>query len=505
MECTDEFAVARFTGLGNLDLGFGGTGIVTSTGFGSNSGDDRATAVAIQANGSIVVAGTTSESAVAGCFEGCFAVRRFSPAGVEEIVSTSLVSFGPDIAAVAHAMTLQTDGKIVVVGTLGGEFMALARYNADLTPDSTFGTDGRVEISNSGVASSVAIQPDGKIVVAGTVTSNDDPTTGVNVDFALVRLNANGQLDGTFNGDGRVRTSFSADLTLSTQRTDGGFAVAIQPNDGRIVVAGGSRLTSVVGEASFAVARYHAFTCNGANVTILGTNGPDTIFGLRIGNSLIDQPGLSEFNDVIHGLGGDDIINGLGGNDIICGGDGNDTLIGGRGSDVLIGGGGSDAMDGGSGTDTCVGRVGFPGDSFTSCETVNTGLSGLSGEWITNVEQTCNRSVRHPSCVLHGQLRVFNPGAEATAVRSLVAFYLSEDDLLDENDTFLGTMDVRALGAGGARVVGLNVRLPVADVSGAFVIAVLDYLDNVPEINEANNVVVSPPVHDRRAASVRRD
>ena len=217
--------------------------------------------------------------------------------------------------------------------------------------------------------------------------------------FALARLNSNGTLDITFNGDGELVTDFG---TASATREDSAGAIAIQRNDGRIVVAGASRPTSSGGRSSFGVARYHAFTCNGANVTILGTNGPDTIFG-------------TPFNDVIHGLGGDDIIDGGDGNDSICGGDGNDTLIGGLGSDVLIGGPiGFDVMNGGKGTDVCVGSQAKGADlldSFILCESVNTGLAGLSGEWV-KVEQNCNQSIPHPSCVLNGSLRVFNPGSE---------------------------------------------------------------------------------------------
>ena len=84
----------------------------------------------------------------------------------------------------------------------------------------------------------------------------------------------------------------------------------------------------------------------------------------------------------------------------------------------------------------------------------------------------------------------------------MVAFYLSEDDRLDESDTFLTTEKISALEAGEERVVRLKVKLHgVDDVSGVFVIAVLDYLDNVPERNEENNVVVSLPVSKHRTAA----
>jgi hypothetical protein len=78
-----------------------------------------------------------------------------------------------------------------------------------------------------------------------------------------------------------------------------------------------------------------------------------------------------------------------------------------------------------------------------------------------------------------------------------VAFYLSDDEKLDEDDVFLTTATVRAQDPGDERFINLNVRLPVSDVSGAFVIAVVDYLNVVAERNEDNNVAVSPPVTAR--------
>jgi uncharacterized delta-60 repeat protein len=495
-----DFAVARFNPNGTLDTTFGlaTTGIVTKD-FGSTA--EGAVAVAIQADGRIVVAGFTSAAG-----RQLFALERFSANGLPEFLGAGSVNGAPgtsfgsanSVSASATSMAIQADGRIVVVGNVrvsggGGQVplfseggMGIARYNADGTLDTTFFSTGlrTIDFGPDSFASAVAIQPDDKIVVVGNV----QPFVGgfPNANFALARLNGNGSLDATFNGDGLLTTDFRT----GSPPNDFGAAVAIQRKDGRIVVAG-----TVNG--SFGVARYHAFTCNGANVTIVGTNGPDTIFGE------VSQVTAAPFplSDVILGLGGDDVIDGGGGNDIICGGDGNDTLIGGPGLDVLIAGIGADALDGGPGRDVCtagslLNGVGDRPDTFTGCEKVNTGGAGLSGEWV-KVEQNCNQSLRRPSCVPHGSLRVFNPGTEATAVRSRVAFYLSEDELLDEHDTFLTTVDVPALNPGGARVVGFKFRLPVPDLSGAFVIAVVDYLDNVPERNEANNIAVSPPVRPR--------
>jgi hypothetical protein len=264
---------------------------------------------------------------------------------------------------------------------------------------------------------------------------------------------------------------------FSATTNDSADAVAIQKSNGRIVVAGsaGSRL---------ALARYHAFTCNGLNVTILGTNGPDVISGTL-------KP------DVIHGLGGNDFIQGNGGDDTICGGDGNDTLVGGTGNDTLVAGLGADSLSGNDGNDVCIGSqllITDPLDTFNSCETINTGRAGVSGEWLA-LEELCNRSEQNPRCRLRGTLRVFNPGAETTAVPSAVALFLSEDQVWDEDDSFLAIEQVPALDMGGEAIVRVNLKLPEgASAAGAFIIAVVDFYDDVSERNEANNIAVSPSV-----------
>jgi uncharacterized delta-60 repeat protein len=493
-----DFAVARFNPNGTLDTTFGlaGTGIVIAN---LGSADDTATAVAIQADGRIVVAGFRTVDG-----RRVFAVERISTTGLQEFLGVGLpeganaTAFGPaiNVSASATDMVLQADGKIVVVGDVIQTFpgstqviraIGIARYNTNGTLDTTFATTGlrTLTFGNPSVARGVAIQPDDKIVVVGNTqpSVNGSP----NPNFAVARFNVNGLLDATFSGDGLLTTDFQ----IGSPSRDFGSAVAIQRTDGRIVVAG-----EVNG--SVAVARYHAFACNGADVTIVGTNGPDTIFGAVSPLSI-----FIGLNDVIHGLGGNDIIDGGGGDDIICGGDGNDTLRGGTGQDVLVAGTGRDSLDGGPGTnDVCVGSSSLnlftdPVDSFVACETINTGRAGVSGEWVGDVTQSCNQSVRNPACSLRGKLRVFNPGEEATAVPSQVAFYLSEDEVLDENDVFLTTAKVRAQDPGDDQLVNLNIKLPVGDAAGAFVIAVVDYLNDVPERNEDNNIAVSPPVTAR--------
>jgi Ca2+-binding RTX toxin-like protein len=139
-----------------------------------------------------------------------------------------------------------------------------------------------------------------------------------------------------FGSSGNVTTDFGG--------TDDARAVAIQPHNGRLVVA---VLPSVsVNPRRFAVARYHAISRNGVVVTRIGTAGNDTIIG-------------TSGNDVIFGFGGNDFIDGRGGNDIICGGSGNDTLEGGGGDDILRGN---------AGTDICRGEGHVLGDEASDCE-----------------------------------------------------------------------------------------------------------------------------------------
>ncbi len=159
----------------------------------------------------------------------------------------------------AHGVAVQADDKIVVVGDVRNvSFITdfdwgVARYNTDGTLDSTFGTGGKVTTDFFGLrdqANDVAIQSDGKIVVAGyarTPTRSDD--------FALARFNTNGSLDSSFGTGGLVNTDVVPTSFVSQDQAD---SVKIQ-TDGRIVVTGFT--DSRAGQLSadqydFSVARY---------------------------------------------------------------------------------------------------------------------------------------------------------------------------------------------------------------------------------------------------------
>ena len=174
------------------------------------------------------------------------------------------------------AMALQSDGKIVMVGGSITDFV-LARYNTDGSLDEDFGIGGRVTTPlatgiREEVARAVAIQRDGKIVVAGFLSIEGRPA-GDRFDFALARYETNGTLDETFGIDG---------LALSNVKGRA-FAVAIQGDD-KIVVAGDSPLVEDI-----VVARYDAdgtldesFADFGIRITDLTGGGSDLASNLII-------------------------------------------------------------------------------------------------------------------------------------------------------------------------------------------------------------------------------
>lgn len=239
---SNNIAVVRYNKNGSLDTTFGGDGtVITELEVGSTASD-----VAIQSDGKIVVAGSTFG------LRSRFAVVRYNPDGTLDTTfsgdSIQTTGFGDDDAQ-AEAMALQPDGRIALAGTvfLGGDGdFALVRYNPDGSLDTTFGTDGRVTIPigpGRDTATAITLQGE-KIVVAGFAQESADP--GADNDFAVARYNANGSLDTTFSGDGFQTTDFFGS-------SDRAFAVVIGP-DSRITVAGSAQ--NGQGNADFAIARY---------------------------------------------------------------------------------------------------------------------------------------------------------------------------------------------------------------------------------------------------------
>ncbi len=249
----DSFALARYNSNGSLDTSFDGDG-KTTVNFGTN--EDFGQSVVIQNDQKIIVAGTTT---IVG-LNTDFALALFNSDGS---LDNTFGSGGKVTTSIggedqAYQVVLQSDGKIVVVGTssLASDYgYSLARYNSDGTLDTSFDVDGKIildlafDINRD--AFTIALQTDGKIVIGGVSDG----------DFALLRLNSNGSLDTNFDSDGKVTTD------VVTGNTDVIRAISIQ-NDGKIVVTGSTFDTNSV--ADLVLARY---TTNGSLDSSFGNSG----------------------------------------------------------------------------------------------------------------------------------------------------------------------------------------------------------------------------------------
>ena len=217
--------VARPSSTEAPDPGFGaGGGVVIDFG-----GFDSAHAVAQQADGKILVAGRATPDEIPGVYEKANAVVvRLMADGTPDTtfaVGGAAILEGGDYYF--YDLAVQPDGKIIAAGTslinVISSDTLVARFNADGTLDTTFASDGVFELNLGGRdrAEAVALQTDGKIVLGG----------GADDDFAATRLLPDGALDVTFDSDGMTT------ISLSVSSDDRAYDVAIQP-DGKIVLAG---------------------------------------------------------------------------------------------------------------------------------------------------------------------------------------------------------------------------------------------------------------------------
>ncbi|MBN9523248.1 hypothetical protein J0H58_32830, partial [bacterium] len=259
--------------VGALDPSFGTAGrVVTSAG-----GAEAASAVAVQPDGKIIVAGSTTQN-------NDIVLARYNPDGSLDATFNGSGTFqftfgGIDTAA---ALALQPDGMIVVVGATdanGNPDFAAARVLANGTGlDTTFSGDGKVIVpfdrggANADRATAVALQADGRIVVVGSVQAG-----ATDFDFGLLRLTAAGAPDASFGGSGLGVVAFN----LGGTNDDRATGVAVAP--GGAIVVGGYAETAA-GSHDFAAVR------------LLAADGsPDATFN-GDGKATID-------------LGGDDVAN----------------------------------------------------------------------------------------------------------------------------------------------------------------------------------------------------
>jgi uncharacterized delta-60 repeat protein len=286
-------AVLRYHSDGTLDTDFGNHGRATpnlaESGF-------VVVAMALDRDGRVIVAGYTVSN---------LALARYTANGTLD------TSFGNNGVVLSNfrgggdlmwrCVTVQPDGKIVAGGTAGwcqANFV-LSRYNPDGSLDNSFGEGGTTETDLGSIdyMKEVIVLPDGKIIAAG------DSLVRPSHDFAVVRYKPNGSLDDSFGKGGKVTTDFGSNRN---ELCSG----AVVQSDGKIVLVGTTYSEGVAG--SFALARYDT---DGALDPSFGNGGlVITDWGLELDRAYC----VGIRNDGKLAVGGDVIVNGWYGFGIAC-------------------------------------------------------------------------------------------------------------------------------------------------------------------------------------------
>jgi uncharacterized delta-60 repeat protein len=266
-----DVAVARYLPGGSLDTSFGTGGKVTTNISTYSTTDtfnkrDEANAVVVQDDGKIVVGGYsytpqgTTEGVLVRYNTNGTLDTTFGGTGLVQINLPNFNSDGVWALAILRDPANAANDKIVTMEapkTSSGYSVGVARYNLDGSLDASFGTNGRMVTTVPGVSLgdwAMALQSDGSVVVTGYYQY----TNGTPQDTFLLRYTAAGVLDSTFGNNGIV--------VFDAGGSDVGYSVAIQPSDGKILVAGYSSLTN----GSAFVAR---FQTGGTLDTTFGSNG----------------------------------------------------------------------------------------------------------------------------------------------------------------------------------------------------------------------------------------
>jgi uncharacterized delta-60 repeat protein len=317
------------------------TGALDGTVFENPPGtrDEYVWDVVMQPDGSIVVAGQGSlimdsrHQAM---------ITRYTPVGsLDETFAGTGFKLFPDVRPAE--VVVRPDGTLVVAGSVYDDLsqrMTVTQLTGAGQIYKAFGDDGTTRIDFAGEAetAAAALQPDGKLVTVGSLT----PATA----FAVARLDETGALDAGFGAAGKATIAFG-DFNLSTAtavQPDGRIVVAGAMATNQVVQLAVTRLLGEATPPSGSQNPVPAKTprCGGRRATIVGTARRDTLRGTRRADVIVALGG----NDTVLARGGNDVVCGGAGNDRLSGGPGRDVLTGGAGRDRCTGAGGRDRAAG---------------------------------------------------------------------------------------------------------------------------------------------------------------
>lgn len=354
---TANLVVFRLTAGGALDNSYGTNGMVM-TPDSSDTFDLWPTRAALEPDGKIITAGDTDSGYP--IFQ--FVARYNADLSIDTTFGDKGVAAVPRVqnSGQLMAMALAPDGKILVAGVA-----ELSRYNADGSPDTSFDSDGHVLLESaapplSGIGQLIP-EAGGKVTVLF-----DSANYGTYTDpVRLARFNANGSLDSTFGAGGQSSLApvMGADHSLSAVELDDGRVALI---NGESVALSGQRLDFDLGPNG---TLFVSGTGSADNISI--TASGNTLHAIRNGVEKTWPLANVKRLDIASDAGNDVILDSVAipalidasaGNDSITltgaqaatlsAGDGNDTVLGSEAADSIDGGAGDDSIDAGAGNDT---------------------------------------------------------------------------------------------------------------------------------------------------------
>jgi uncharacterized delta-60 repeat protein len=380
-QSSSDFSLIRLKADGTLDTSFSGDGKATFDLGGDQAGYGYS--LQLQADGKILVAGSTGDSYGASAVTSDFSVIRLNANGTLDTTFGGDGKVTVDIGGAgdqARSLTVQSDGKILVIGTSYYSDFSIVRLNVDGTLDTTFSGDGKATFDGRGHDSgySVSVQADGKILFAGTSADS----TGQSRDFSVIRLNADGTLDTSFAsstlGDAVTYVKGAAAITLDASvviydaelaalnngvgnysgasitlgRHGGASSQDVFSSAGNLVFSGANAVLSGVTVGTLTnFAGTLAITFN-ANATqqrvdaVLSSIGYANHAAAAPGNVQIDwtfSDGAVQSGDILSAVGSTAVtITVARGGATQTGTTGDNTLAGGNGADSLSGGNGND-------------------------------------------------------------------------------------------------------------------------------------------------------------------